>query len=108
MQKARLLQLLLSKPNPPGQWDFPVTAELVLEPKGQARKESSQGIAKERQNTMRTESRESISKQPSSRRERSRRAQVGEIIGKEIARNLKTESLELREVHRECGAEGLF
>lgn len=68
-----------------------------MEPEGQTRKESSQGIAQDRQNTMRTESRESISKQLSSRKEHSRRAQAGEIIGKEIARNLKTESLELRE-----------
>lgn len=50
------MQLLQSKPSLPGQGDFPVTAELVSEPKGQARKESSQGIEQESQNAMRTES----------------------------------------------------
>lgn len=89
-----------------------MTAEHVSEPKWQARKESSQGIEQETRNAVRTESSQgkAFLNSPPAGWEHSRRAQVGEIIGKEVARSLNTEILRAkrRKVQRGCVQEGIF
>lgn len=89
-----------------------MTAELVSEPKGQARKESSQGIEQEKRNYMRMESSrgKAFLNSPLAGWEHSRRAQVEEIIEKEIGRRLMAEILRAkrRKIQRGYAREGIF